>query len=272
MSFDFESIIKSLLRSKKVSSIVEELKLTKEEMRAHLPALLTMTEEENEDKNDYSTSLARDQNGSLYVVKELSEIGKKHAFVENVKTTNYYPLDFDLEKNFESLPERAQILNAFKKFVNSASDRRGFYIFGSAGIGKTFILKRLAKRLAENGYSIGFMPVQEIVSTMKDNFEIKQEIINTLKNVDILFLDDIGSETISQWFRDEILFSILSFRNMTKKPMFFSSTFSLPKLEEMESRTTGVRFRDLDKAKRLVSQIKNACQVFNLEGKSWNLE
>lgn len=271
MSLDFNSIIKTLMESKKIIALVEELKLTPEEIRAFLPALLTIVEEEQEETNEYSTTLTREQDGTIHVVKELSEIGKKHAFIENVKTTNYYPIDFDLEKNFESLPERAPILNAFKKFVSVTSEKKGFYIFGPTGVGKTFILKRLAKRLAENGYTIGFMPVQEIVSTVKENFEAKQEVVNILKNVDVLFLDDIGTETISQWFRDEILFSILSFRNMTKKPMFFSSTFSLQKLEEMESRTTGVRFRDIDKAKRLIAQIKNACHVFNLEGKSWNM-
>ena len=90
---------------------------------------------------------------------------------------------------------------------------KGLYIYGSPGRGKTFISQVLAispckKEIA----TVAFVNTSELESYLKQNFGTSkiEETTNMLKYVQYLFIDDIGAETISEWFRDGILLSILS--------------------------------------------------------------
>ena len=48
-----------------------------------------------------------------------------------------------------------------------------------------------------------------------------------LKTSPILMLDDIGAESNSAWFRDEILMIVLEYRMMQELPTFFSSNLTI---------------------------------------------
>src|SRR5699024_4393739 len=65
-----------------------------------------------------------------------------------------------------------------------------------------------------------------------------QEKIDAFKNADVLMLDDIGAETFSAWFRDEVLGSILQYRMMERLPMFFTSNYTMEQLEEILASST----------------------------------
>ena len=90
--------------------------------------------------------------------------------------------------------------------------------------------------------------------------------MNDLKNADILLLDDIGAESVSEWSRDEILGTILQYRMDAKKTTFFTSNLTIEELEQHLSITkNGV---NIVKAKRIIERIKQLTEDIELISKN----
>src|SRR5699024_8401918 len=122
---------------------------------------------------------------------------------------------------------------------------------------KTYLLGALANELKKQHISsmLIYMPefVREMKSSIKD--DSINEKINYFKDTDVLMLDDIGAETQSAWFRDEILGSILQYRMMERLPVFFTSNYNLEKLEELLAFSNRGGVEEV-KAGRIIERIK----------------
>ncbi|MBP1947749.1 primosomal protein DnaI [Virgibacillus litoralis] len=157
----------------------------------------------------------------------------------------------------------------FLEQTKSGLPSKGIYFYGPFGVGKTYLLGALANALKEYNISsmLIYMPefVREIKSSIKD--DSINEKINYFKKADVLMLDDIGAETQSAWFRDEILGSILQYRMMEKLPVFFTSNYSLEHLEEQLGRSNrgGV---ETVKAGRIIERIKQVSKDIPLSGEN----
>ena len=53
-----------------------------------------------------------------------------------------------------------------------------------------------------------------------------EQLMNYLKSVEVLILDDLGSENMTPWLRDEVLGPVLNYRLMEEKPVFISSNLN----------------------------------------------
>ena len=73
--------------------------------------------------------------------------------------------------------------------------------------------------------------IQDIKQSMYDN-EYRQDMIGHLRFSEVLVLDDIGSEAITPWTRDEILFPILDYRMNHELKTYFTSNYTLEELEQ----------------------------------------
>lgn len=135
---------------------------------------------------------------------------------------------------------------------------KGLYFYGPFGVGKTYFLGALANELADHHIPsmLIYMPefVREIKASLGDNS--MQEKIEQFKTIPVLMLDDIGAESISAWFRDEILGSILQYRMMERLPVFFSSNYSLSQLEKHLAISSKGDIEEL-KAGRIIERIRH---------------
>lgn len=82
-------------------------------------------------------------------------------------------------------------------------------------------------------------------------------------------LDDIGAETQSAWFRDEVLGSILQYRMMEQLPVFFTSNFNLQELIGQLEETRGKV--EQVKAKRIIERIKQVSNIVKIDGENRRL-
>lgn len=146
--------------------------------------------------------------------------------------------------------------------------KKGIYFHGSFGIGKTYFLGAVANFLKEYKYSSMLIYMPEFVREMKNSINdgTINEKIERFKTVDVLMLDDIGAETQSAWFRDEILGSILQYRMMEGLPVFFTSNFNLKELETELAVTRG-KVEEV-KAMRIIERIKQVSAVVEVIGKN----
>ncbi|MBM7571959.1 primosomal protein DnaI [Aquibacillus albus] len=185
----------------------------------------------------------------------------------------YMPKDI-LEASFEGFDhqdaERHDAIRealAYVQSIGTSRAEKGLYFYGPFGVGKTYFLGAIANELADKGISsmVIYMPefVREIKSSLKDD-SINQKI-DQFKKVPVLMFDDIGAESLSAWFRDEILGSILQYRMMERLPTFFSSNYNMKQLEQHLA-TSNRGDTEVVKAGRIAERIKHLSKEVPLFG------
>lgn len=168
---------------------------------------------------------------------------------------------------------RLEAILATEAFIDTATrslPKKGFFFSGPFGVGKTYLLGAIANRLQDLNISstLIYMPefVREIREAIKD--QSVEEKVDVFKHADVLMLDDIGAETQSAWFRDDILGSILQYRMMEQLPVFFTSNYTMKQLEERLAETTKGGIEKV-KAGRIMERVKQVSTEVSMSGDNY---
>ena len=192
----------------------------------------------------------------------------KKAFDEETKYLNniYY---FDIPKDIKNArmkdiitkdKNRFPVIKWIKEFIeniDTSKECKGLYLNGNFGCGKTYLLSAMLNELAKKGKKVAIIYYPEFLRSLKSSFgdnEEYQEKFDTIKKAELLLLDDIGAETVTEWSRDEVLGTILQYRMEEKLPTFFTSNLTIDELAEHLSVTN--KEVDVVKARRIIERIK----------------
>lgn len=170
-------------------------------------------------------------------------------------------------------PGRAQAIKEMTDFLDQVVEnpnilpKQGIYFSGPFGVGKTYFLGAIANRLKEYNISSTLIYMPEFLREIKDSIKDDSinEKVNYFKQADVLMLDDIGAETQSAWFRDEILGSILQYRMMEQLPVFFTSNYTMDQLEHQLATTTRGDVERV-KAGRIMERIRQVSKEVEITG------
>ena len=171
-------------------------------------------------------------------------------------------------KDIKVTTNRKELLKWIKEFYknyNPSIYLKGLYLHGNFGTGKTYILASLLNEL-KNKYNIRIEIVYfpELLRNLKENLYTVSDKLNYLENVDILLIDDLGAEKVTDWGRDEILGTILQTRMNKNMITFFTSNLTEDELLKHLSITKDSE--DLVKAKRILERIKYITEDLELLG------
>lgn len=171
--------------------------------------------------------------------------------------------------DFKLTGEPQQYIQAYLQISGSKNTDFGAYLYGQAGTGKSYLLSALANTYASENNSVCFIRVPLLISNIRDHMgdeQYRRELLWDLKNCDVLFLDDMGSEAATPWVRDSILFPILDERMNMKRKTYFSSNQTM---QELKNRYVfGNEYNSEVAADRLLDRIRTlACPVL-LKGTS----
>lgn len=163
-----------------------------------------------------------------------------------------------LKNIYKDDKKRIPIIKYFKQFLDDDtkdSIKKGLYLHGSFGSGKTYLIAALFHELAKRNVrsAIVYFPefLRHLKSSFHDDFEEK---FNYIRKVPVLLLDDIGAENLTSWSRDEILGPILQYRMEQHLPTFFTSNLTLEELEvHLSTTSSGI---DKVKARRIIERMK----------------
>jgi primosomal protein DnaI len=140
------------------------------------------------------------------------------------------------------------------------------------GSGKTYAMCAIANELAKRGVACAVVYFPELIAQIKASFNAEDKgssaTIEKLKDVPVLMLDDIGSESVTSWMRDEILGRILNHRMMHELPTFFTSNFNFQQLQAHYEQTNRNEYEPV-KAARILERIKALAVPVELVGKNY---
>ncbi|BDR60744.1 primosomal protein DnaI [Lactobacillus xylocopicola] len=164
----------------------------------------------------------------------------------------------------DALAEIRQFLAKYQENVH----QKGLYLYGNFGIGKTYMLAGLANQLAAWNKKVVFLHVPTFIATLSSHFGDNSlpDELQRISNCDVLILDDIGAETLSQWSRDEVLAVILQSRMDNVLPTFFSANMAMDDLEEHFKETKNAL--DPVKAARLLERVRTLATEVTVSGQN----
>lgn len=218
--------------------------------------------------------------GYKYVYNEgefvLLRCNKKRDY-DNINRQNSLIKTLYMPKNVREAKLENFILNtkervsAYKKIVNFITNfeqeqTKGLYIYGNYGSGKTYLLGALANELAKRNIGSLLIYFPDLIRELRDSLGENRftEIINELKTIPVLIIDDLGSENMTSFVRDEVLGPVLNYRMAENRPIFISSNLT-PQQLLVHLETSG---SSLDKTKsiRIMQRIGQISEAISLGG------
>lgn len=162
-------------------------------------------------------------------------------------------------------------MNDFKTNYIPGEFTKGIYLHGIFGTGKTFLMLRMASDLAAMNIGVMVAYYPDLVRFIKSSLATNdlENIINKMKYIEVLMLDDIGAENNSGFIRDEVLGPVLQFRLYANKPVFMTSNLDLDLLRKhfMESREQ----IDAIKSDRIIERIRHLMHIVELDDRNYRL-
>lgn len=197
---------------------------------------------------------------SYIACKYKQEEIKNEKYQENV----YY---FDIPKEIKearmskiyiSDKNRIEVISWLKEFIDrylKDENKKGLYLYGNFGGGKTYLIAAAFNELARRGKQVAIIYWSELLRDLKASFgDDFAEKYDYIKRIPLLLIDDIGAENTTPWSRDEILGPLLQYRMEEKLTTFFTSNLSL---EELEIHFSNTDYKtDKLKARRIIERIK----------------
>lgn len=193
--------------------------------------------------------------------EEQKRLNYTNKFANRIKT-EYVPKSIlfstfsNLTTHDEKLRVATNIIKLCDEKLNNKENVRGIYLYGKTGIGKSYLMGCIYNYFKDNGIEPAIIYFPEFARKMKAEINSGEysNIIDKIREQEILIIDDIGAENITEFVRDEILVPIVNYRSAEKLLTFFTSNFSISDLSSVLSATKNTI--DETKAVRILDRIR----------------
>lgn len=196
---------------------------------------------------------------------EIEKLRINSLLGERYKNVSFENTETNVNKTFDIA------FNRCRKYCDISSEvlskGYGIYIWGDKGTGKTRLTACMANNLIQKNHSVLFTNFFEISNSIRNTYtnhnDTEMNLIERITNVDFLFLDDLGTEKVTNngqdnWLQSKV-FEILNKRYNNKKPTIFTSNYSLRDL-----------FHDRGMLDKTVDRIiEMSTVILKVEGKSY---
>lgn len=149
------------------------------------------------------------------------------------------------------------------KWLVEEKPETGAYFYGEGGAGKTFLASLVAQEYIGDGYSVIFGDAPSILTDIKATFRTTEPTADFLKelvDVDLLVIDDMGAENVSDWSAEQ-LYLIINGRCNAGKTTVVTSNYDLAGLSR--------RYKDEVMANRLTRRLRESTAQAFLGTHDW---
>ena len=278
----YQDLVQKIMKDPDVAAFIQQKSLTPEELNRSISKFNQyITERDKFLRGDtayiakgYKPILVMNHGYADVSYEETPELiaAEKEAAIKNrlklinlpasLKKVSFADVDADDEKRFTVFQRLVEFSEAYPHV------RKGLYLYGDFGVGKSFMVAALAYDLSEKrGVSSTLLHYPSFVIDVKNAIgdgNVKT-LVDEIKLSEVLILDDIGAEQSTAWVRDEILQVILQYRMQENLPTFFTSNFNFEELEQHFAK--GKHGNDETwEARRVMERIRYLAEETRLEG------
>lgn len=166
------------------------------------------------------------------IKQKIYDIEYNKSNIGNIKFENFDNFKFDIysdepnpavfHSQYSPRENMKKIYDISKKFVTNfdSPEEKNLMFLGPTGLGKTFLSNCIAKEILDSGKTVLYQTAPVMLdSIIKSKFEKNSSpILEHILNVDLLIIDDLGTETMNSMKFTE-LFTIINTRllNQTAK-------------------------------------------------------
>lgn len=200
--------------------------------------------------------------------KEQAEKREKYRnCINNLYKENYIGKGFQ-DYNFQNFIEDGNskevlIAKDYTERCIQKSQKNGLIITGELSSGKTHLAAAIANKLIEVGQIVIMSRLNSMLDVIKDSFnnnsKSEKEYVELFSNVEMLVIDDLGTEKISNWALEK-LYVILTNRSENKLPFIITTCFDKDSLLERFD-----QFCDSDLAKAMIAKLYRICYGIELK-------
>ena len=280
--FHYQDLVQKIMKDPDVAAFIQQESLTPEELNRSISKFNQyITERDKFLRGDtdyiakgYKPILVMNHGYADVSYEETPELiaAEKEAAIKNrlklinlpasLKKVSFADVDADDEKRFTVFQRLVEFSEAYPHV------RKGLYLYGDFGVGKSFMVAALAHDLSEKrGVSSTLLHYPSFVIDVKNAIgdgNVKT-LVDEIKLSEVLILDDIGAEQSTAWVRDEILQVILQYRMQENLSTFFTSNFNFEELEQHFAK--GKHGNDETwEARRVMERIRYLAAETRLEG------
>jgi DNA replication protein DnaC len=204
--------------------------------------------------------LFRCPNNPLEVDEQRQTRLRRLSNLETYKNKTLANFRFDIPMYTPFAMESLKV--AFAKAAKYAEDPEGWLIFeGAYGTGKTHLAAAIGNERLKRGDNVLFMTTPDLLDHLRGTYAPNSdmaydELFNRVKNIDLLILDDIGTENPSDWAREK-LFQILNHRYSNQLPTVITTN------ENIDNFDPRIRSRMMENSRVIINapdfrnEIKN---------------
>lgn len=158
-------------------------------------------------------------------------------------------------KDYQVTPDNSNAYNLAKSLAKGEINR-GLVLTGGTGSGKTHLAAAIMNYRLKAGKDTVFCTVPELLIDIRRAIALESdttELIEIVKNTDMLILDDLGAERPSEWVVEQ-LFVIINSRFLEDKLTVVTSNYNASKLiARMSADGDGIP------GQRIISRLKEMC-------------
>ena len=166
--------------------------------------------------------------------------------------------EYTFDNSTETDEHNNKVYARAKKICDS--QHGNILLFGNVGLGKTYLLTACANRCVSLGKSVMFVTAYKLNQTFLEchlgGLATKQAVTDNLTDVDVLVIDDLGTETTYKNVSAEYLFSLLNERLAQGKQTFISTNLTIGQLRDNYDERIFSRL--IDQKTNLVAQLNGA--------------
>lgn len=180
--------------------------------------------------------------------KYADEQTRRLSTILPIDTENFSSFQFDYYSNTvdQRLGKSPRFImhvnyNQCRQFAeNFGSNHQNLLLFGSAGLGKTFLSSCIAREVSERGFSVAYDTAIHVFSCFEavqfrgENQDEAAGQLEKYRSADLLILDDLGTEMATA-FTTSCLYDLLNTRLMQRRPMIINTNLIPTELEKRYS-------------------------------------
>lgn len=153
----------------------------------------------------------------------------RQFYIQNYISKQIQDYQFDNFIITETNKKEVEIAKDFTKKCINKNQKNGLIITGKSGVGKTHLATAILNQLTEKDMLVLMgrliLLLDVIRETFKDFSSKEKDIIELYSKVDVLIIDDLGTERISSWALEK-LYTIIENRNENKLPIIVTTRFN----------------------------------------------